>query len=470
LNEIFEAGGNAGIGLIVQGGLYNALVQALQALGLADDFGEPRIPVYVLNVCYPLIESEVLQFCKGKRALLMLEEGQPEFIEQGLHTILSRTGTPVHLEGKGMLPMAGELTGGVIKTGVERFLKAYAPELLPSASEPPAQLAARRAVQAAAAQVRPRLPTFCVGCPGRPVFTALKLASRELGEFHVACDVGCHLHSTLPPFDGGNTTMGLGLGGASNAALEPREAKRAISILGDGGFWHSGLLSSIGNAVFNKTGNVHIVVDNGYAASGGGQATLSSPGPDRTGGPERRPIEDTLRAIGVRWVWTMPDTYDVKRMRAALKEAFATPEPGPKVIVARSECALAREYREAPLSAARQKQGARVPRYRFGTDPDICAGDHSCIRLSGCPALTVVPNPEPLNPLPVTAVDSSCSGCGLCGEAAQAAVLCPSYYRTTVIHNPSMRDRALAWLRMRVISVFQRRLDKPSRAFSRWRA
>ncbi len=406
LNEIFEAAGAAAdTGLIVQGGLYNTLIQALQALGLADEFGATGIPVYVLNVCYPLIESEVLHFCEGKRAVLMIEEGQPEFIEQGLHTILARAGAHVHLEGKGMLPPAGEYTGTVIKAGVARFFKAHGPELFPQELERPAELAARRAAQTAAAHVRPRPPTFCAGCPGRPVFTAVKLTARELGDFHVSCDVGCHLHSTLPPFNTGNTTMGLGLGGASNAALRPKDAKPAISILGDGGFWHSGLLSSIGNAVFNKTGNVHIVVDNGYAAIGGGQETLSSPSAGKPRDPARSPIEDALRAIGVRWVWTMPDTYDVKRMRAALKEAFATPESGPKVIVARSECALAWHYREDPLQASKLKEGQRVVQRRFGTDPDICSGDHTCIRLSGCPSLTIAPNPDPLNPEPVTAVD-----------------------------------------------------------------
>jgi indolepyruvate ferredoxin oxidoreductase, alpha subunit len=469
LNEVFEAGA-ADIGLIVQGGLYNALIQALQALGLADEFGETRLPLYVLNVCYPLIESEALRFCQGKRAVLMIEEGQPEFIEQGLHTILARTGAPVHLEGKGMLPLAGEYTGSVIKAGVTRFLKAHGPEFLPDDVVRPEELAARRAAQTAAPHVRPRLPTFCAGCPGRPVFTAVKLIAREQGDLHISCDVGCHLHSTLAPFNTGNTTMGLGLGGASNSALRPKDGKPAISILGDGGFWHNGLLSSIGNAVFNKTANVHIVVDNGYAASGGGQETLSSPSADKKpGNSNRSPIEEALRAIGVRWIWTMPDTYDVKRMRAALKEAFTAPGTGPKVIVARSECALARGHREGPIAAARQKDGARVLTHRFGTDPDICLGDHTCIRLSGCPSLTVAPNPDPLNPEPVTAVDASCTGCGLCGEAAHAAVLCPSYFRATVIHNPGLRDRAAAWLRKRVTTYFQRRLERPSRALAEGR-
>ena len=457
LNEVFGAE-EGGIGFIVQGGLYNALIQALQALGLADAFGESKIPIYVLNVTYPLVQSEVLRFCEGKAAVLTVEEGQPEFIEQGLHTILARAGAGVRLEGKGMLPAAGEYTGSVLKAGVARFLKVHKPELLPRELERPAQAAASRAAQTVAAHVRPRQPVFCTGCPERPVFSAIKLAARQLGDLQVNCDIGCHLFAVQPPSNLGNTTMGMGLGGASAPALPAKGGKPSISILAANGFWHSGLVSSIGSAVFNGDGNVHIVVDNGNsAASSGKQASSSAPGkPWRL----RRQIEDTLRALGVRWVWTVPETYDIKRMGEALKEALATPESGPKAIVARSECVLIRQRRLGPVAAARLKSGQRVVRQRYGTDPDICSGDHTCIRLSGCPSLTIAPNPDPLNPEPVTAVSGDCNGCGLCGEIAHAAILCPSYFRATIIHNPSIRDRIGAWLRSRIISYFQRRLDR----------
>jgi indolepyruvate ferredoxin oxidoreductase, beta subunit len=88
---------------------------------------------------------------------------------------------------------------------------------------------------------------------------------------------------------------------------------------------------------------------------------------------------------------------------------------------------------------------------RYGVDDEICTGDHSCIRLSGCPSLTVKPNPDPLRTDPVATVIESCVGCGLCGEVAHAAVLCPSFYRTDVISNPNFWDRALFRLRRALI-------------------
>jgi indolepyruvate ferredoxin oxidoreductase alpha subunit len=98
-------------------------------------------------------------------------------------------------------------------------------------------------------------------------------------------------------------------------------------------------------------------------------------------------------------------------------------------------------------------RGERVVRVRYGVDDEICTGDHSCIRLSGCPSLTVKPNPDPLRTDPVASVIESCVGCGLCGEVAHAAVLCPSFYRAEVIRNPSAWDRVIHWLRRAVIGA-----------------
>src|SRR6476646_8343121 len=217
LNEFFD--GDAGdIGIVMQGGMYNTALRALEVLGLADVFGDSRIPLYVLNVTYPLIDSEFVRFCAGKKAILVIEEGQPEFIEQAVNTILRRADVQTRVEGKGMLPMAGEYTGGVMKAGLRKFVAAYRPDLLfearapDAASQPDDRLA--KAQQAVAGKVHGRPPSFCTGCPERPIFAAMKLVERELGAHHVSCDIGCHLFSILPPFNLGNTTMGYGLGGA----------------------------------------------------------------------------------------------------------------------------------------------------------------------------------------------------------------------------------------------------------------
>ncbi len=470
LNEFF-AGQAQDFGIVMQGGLYNGVLRALELLGLADAFGRTQLPLYVLNVTYPLVDQEVTRFCAGKRAILLVEEGQPDFIEQAVNAIVHKADLQTRIHGKDLLPMAGEYTGSVLATAVAQFIERYAPQLLvgrvlPPAARPAAlpapvgQTPGLLAIQAAAGQVQPRPPSFCTGCPERPIFTAMKLVERELGAHHASCDIGCHLFSILPPFNIGATTMGYGLGWAGASAFNaPDTGKRTISFMGDGGFWHNGLTSGVGNAVFNQSDNVLVVIDNGYAAATGGQDVLSSRAPNSLRSTNH-PIERAVRGVGVKWVKTITNTYSVAQMRDTLREALTTKEKGPKVIVASSECMLNRQRRVKPQIRKAIADGRRVVRERFGIDPDTCTGDHSCIRLSGCPSLTIKPNPDPLRRDPITAVMDSCVGCGLCGEVAHAAVLCPSFYRAEIINNPSAWDRFAQRVAMTVIGWLQRRIER----------
>jgi indolepyruvate ferredoxin oxidoreductase alpha subunit len=99
--------------------------------------------------------------------------------------------------------------------------------------------------------------------------------------------------------------------------------------------------------------------------------------------------------------------------------------------------------------------GGRVVRTRFGVDEDVCSGDHSCIRLSGCPSLTVKDSSDPLKVDPVAHVNNGCVGCGLCGEVAHAAILCPSFFRAEIVQNPGWWDRLKHLARTTVIGWLQ---------------
>ena len=290
-----------------------------------------------------------------------------------------------------------------------------------------------------AALVPPRPSGLCTGCPERPFFAAMKILQKETGPLHISADIGCHSFATLPPFNMGNSIMGYGLGAAGASAFGTDGGKRAVAVMGDGGFWHNGLTSGIGNAVFNKHDDLTVIIDNGYSAATGGQDIPSS----RWANEHRQgnnTIVDAVKGVGVKWV-KRTHTYDMQGTLKVLREALSTPVRGPKVIVAEGECQLNRQRRVKPLMRKAIKEGQRVVRERFGVDPDTCTGDHSCIRLSGCPSLTVKENPDPLRTDPVAHVDNSCVGCGVCGEVAHAAVLCPSFYRAELVYNPSRWDR-----------------------------
>ena len=477
LNEFFSEDADD-IGIIVQGGCYNTLMRALERLGQADVYGNTQVPLYVMNVAYPLIDSEVLRFCEGKRAVLVVEEGQPNFVEQNLAAILRQAGSTTALHGKDMLPVAGEYTTAELLKGARSFGERYGRLQPLPVPAPVRKVIALKEVAAVGVDGAPELalaplgdsvnarpPGFCTGCPERPIFSAMKLVERELGAHHVSADIGCHLFSILPPFHIGNTTMGYGLGGAGASALNVPAGKRAISMMGDGGFWHNGLTSGIANAVFNRSDNLTIVVDNNYTSATGGQDILSSTAlnPTRSTGHE---IERAVRGVGVKWVKTMRRTYDVAGMRDALRDALTTKEKGPKVLIAQSECMLNKQRREKPLVRKAIADGKRMVREKFGVDADTCTGDHSCIRLSGCPSLSIKPNPDPLRTDPVATVLDSCVGCGVCGEVSHAAVLCPSFYKAQVVSNPNRWDRIRERVRHGVIGWLQRGEAKRRAAFA----
>jgi indolepyruvate ferredoxin oxidoreductase alpha subunit len=127
---------------------------------------------------------------------------------------------------------------------------------------------------------------------------------------------------------------------------------------------------------------------------------------------------------------------------------------------------LNKQRRVKPLFQKSVREGVRMVRERFGVDEDVCTGDHACIRLSGCPSLSLKHTDDPLKDDPVAAIDNNCVGCGNCGEVSEAAVLCPSFYRADIIHNPGWFDRFIAGVRRSVISFLQRRREATRVAFA----
>jgi indolepyruvate ferredoxin oxidoreductase, alpha subunit len=439
LNELL-AGERSDLGIIVQGGITNVLMRGLDRLEVPG-----RIPTLVLNVTYPLVPDQIADFCQGKRAVLVVEEGGPDYIEQAIHTILRKRDIGTKVYGKDVLPMAGEYTAEVVTDGLLKFLSQSANDI--DLSAPRQRFEAARTARAESQRLLGgplplRPPGFCVGCPERPVFSAIKILEREVGKVHISSDIGCHSFATLAPFNLGNSILGYGMSLAAAGAVAPVMQKRTISVMGDGGFWHNGLLSGVASSMFNRGDRVLVVMQNGYTSATGAQFIPNTSG-NRRDGETTSDIAATLKAMGVGWLRTIR-TYNVGTMLKTLREAMTTPEPGLKVIVADGECQLARQRRIRPQIAAQLRRGERVVRTRFGVDDEVCTGDHSCIRLSGCPSLVVKPSPDPLRSDPVAHVNNGCVGCGLCGEVADAAVLCPSFYKADIVQNPGWWDR-LKW-------------------------
>ncbi len=469
LNELF-LGKHQGLGIITCGGSYNSVIRALQRQGLATVHGDTDIPIYCLNVAYPLVPDELVAFCAGKEQVLVLEEGQPEYIEQGIQTALRRADVQTRLYGKDVMPMAGEYTGQVMLEGITRFVLASKQTTVPLALSLDKVLALETPlndddIAVLMEELPPRPAGLCTGCPERPIFSAVKQVQEELGPFHISSDIGCHSFATAAPFNLGNTIMGYGLSLASSSGMRHTLPHKAISIMGDGGFWHNGLSSGVTSAVFNGHDGLLVIIDNGYSAATGGQdipslvepnliaSTIDSEAPKRH---DWQSIEDACKGAGVKWIRTI-SSYNIEVMKNTLRAALTTKAPGLKVIIAEGECMLNRQRRVKPLLKKAISDGARVDRARFYVDPQTCTGDHGCVRLSGCPSLTIKENPDPLRVDPVSYVDNSCVGCGVCGTNVHSAVLCPSFSRIDLVYNPSRFDAVKSQWRQRFSQWWRRR-------------
>ncbi len=96
------------------------------------------------------------------------------------------------------------------------------------------------------------------------------------------------------------------------------QTRRPLAIMGDGGFWHNGLLSGAASNLLNKGDGVLVVMKNGYTSATGTQdidllarTTTRRPTPTAESAVQAdRTIENTLRGLGVEWLRTV-DNYRV---------------------------------------------------------------------------------------------------------------------------------------------------------------
>jgi indolepyruvate ferredoxin oxidoreductase, alpha subunit len=455
LNEHFR-GAEDHVGIVMQGGLWNTTMRGLNVLGLADTRGRTPIPLLVLNAIHPLVPEELIEFMRGKQRVFVVEEGMPNYIERELKALAHEARLGVEIQGKELLSPHGEYVPHLVIGGLRRFFTSagVTSQSTVAIEERYRALTAHREKlgDVLPEPVAKRPPSFCTGCPERPVFSALKILRQrepEIGDTHVAADIGCSTFSTQAPFNVGNSVLGYGMGLASSSAVSPLFSKRTISVMGDGGFWHNGLTNGVANAMYNRQDSVLVILDNFYAAATG-QHHVPSTGKNARNEPLPMTIPHALRGLGVKWIKTV-DSYRIADVIGTMREALTTRVPGLKVVIAKNECMLERQRRERPRLRREAAAGHQVVQPRFGVDPDVCTGDHSCMRLNGCPSLTLRENPDPLREDPIAHVDDTCVGCGVCGEVAHAAVLCPSFYEVKVITNPSWWTRFVSRLRSAVI-------------------
>ena len=444
LNEFFE-GQRDDIGIISHGTIYNSLIRSLYHLGESDLVGESSVPIYNLNVTYPLVPDEIAKFLSGKKSVLIVEEGMPNLIEEHIRAIAQRSRLDVDIFGKDLITSDAQFTTDKIIKGVGDFL------IRCSSSSSKSEFITHKVGQLdkhmekalgfTKETITNRTPVFCTGCPERPIFTAIKILEEKYGTSYYAADIGCYSMGALPPFNMSNSIVGMGVGLASAGAISRMSDKRVISFMGDGTFWHSGLTTSIANAVYNNQNAILVILENFWTSMTGHHENPTS-GKNMRQEDVGMSIESALKGAGVSWIKKV-DPYDLNDSLKVLKDAFELKE-GLRVIISRGECQLEKTRKERVVIRKKLKEGKRFVQTKLGVDPDICTGDHSCMRYNGCPSLTLKDSPTALREDPIAHIEQSCIGCGLCGEIAHAAVLCPSFFKVNIINNPNYFDKIKA--------------------------
>ncbi|MDP6511115.1 MAG: indolepyruvate ferredoxin oxidoreductase subunit alpha [Dehalococcoidia bacterium] len=433
--------GRKPVGIITHGLIYNTTCRALHLLGEAELSGNGTCAILALNVIHPLAPDEIAGFLRDKEQVLVVEEGSPNLLEEQVRAIAQQEGLSTRIYGKDILPHYGEYTPQVLVPGLGRFLaeKVYS---VPEEEEALGRVKKRSVAMAGhlkkatsvAAPLPIRSPQFCAGCPERPVFSMLKLVERDRGRPYYAADSGCYAMGSLPPFYCDDSYTGMGMGLAAAAVASRVSQQPVVAFMGDGTFWHSGMATSVANAVYNRQDAVLVIFENGYTAMTGQQENPSS-GVNLRGEEISSDIVKTLHSMGVKHVEVV-DPYDVKSTLRAYKKAVESSEEGPRVLVARGECALERGRQQRAEDHKRLSKGKPVAWERLGVDVALCREDRSCVRPNGCPALTLDTNPSPVREDPVTTITAACTGCRLCGEMSHALALCPSFYGVKVTTNP----------------------------------
>ncbi|MCE7733617.1 MAG: indolepyruvate ferredoxin oxidoreductase subunit alpha [Candidatus Heimdallarchaeota archaeon] len=476
MNKVFKGEQTSKIGIITHGGIYNYVITTMHDLGLASLTGRVAVDLLALNVTFPLVPEELIQFVEGKDKIFVIEQGTPNFIEKELKTLLFDLGKTVEVYGKissrhknGYIPEVDILTPEVLIGPIANFFLSETPingqakfiEKVLIEHENHREILVNDIME----NLIVRGPTFCSGCPERPVFANIKRVEEELGERFVRLiDIGCYTMAKLAPFNLSDSCTGMGSSLDTAMGMTNLYDKHVVAVFGDGTLFHSGL-RNFDNAVHNnlnqiydqtgsekgKTSVLLFILLNYHTAMTGDQENPQTlfefhQGKNNRKGKnlrgeavERLNLEKVLKTHGANWVKTVP-SYEMGKMKKTIHEALK--KPGLKVIISDGECALEKTRHESKYRAELLSKGKRWMDPGTQVDPKLCAGCWPCTEYIGCPSEGKIDSPNPLKKGTIREMDSSCLGCGVCSSVTQEFGLCPSTYNYYTVSNPSILERA----------------------------
>jgi len=245
------------------------------------------------------------------------------------------------------------------------------------------------------AQIPPRPPVMCAGCPHRGLFYTLKK-----NKVTVLGDIGCYTLGAVAPLGAVDSVicMGASVSGVHGFTKSQNGASdnKTVAVIGDSTFMHSGITGLV-NIAYNESNSTVIIVDNSITGMTGHQQNPTT-GFNLKGDPcAKIDLETLCHAVGIKRVRVV-DPYDLAACDAAIKEELAANEPS--VIISRRPCALLKYVKHKPA---------------LTVDEDKCVGCKMCMNI-GCPAISVKNGKAKVDA-------TQCVGCGVCQQLCKLGAL-----------------------------------------------
>jgi len=310
-NKIGRRPMSSKFGIVTSGVSYLHVMEALREINL-------KISVLKLGSFYPLPKKKIAKFMTNCKQVLVVEELEA-YLERELKIIANDNAIKTKIIGKDLLPEIGELN--VEKIGLA-IAKITGKKFLVKKST--------------MTDLPKRTAKLCDGCP---YWYALPLIKKLAPENVVwGGDIGCNMMTGLAPHNMQDYLfcMGSSIGIGHGVSKATGRNNKAITIMGDGTFFHSGMAGLI-NAVYNKSNPLMIILDNRITAMTGHQQNpgmglnaMWQPAPEMN-------IEEIVKALGVKHVKTL-DQGNPGELENAMKEFLQKDEVA--VIICKRICAI----------------------------------------------------------------------------------------------------------------------------------
>jgi indolepyruvate ferredoxin oxidoreductase alpha subunit len=301
--------GDGEIGIITSGVSFEYVKEAAHKLGL-------KPPIAKLGLTYPLSEKFIANFIKDKKAVLVVEELE-SIIEDFVTHVAKDCNPHLEIHSKDILPRVGEYNTESAILALQQVFRDIEQTRVVATSQV-------CHTEKTVADLPPRQPVMCPGCPHRSTFYAVKKVFGP--ETIYIGDIGCAMLGSFEPFKMQDVIISMGAGIGVAHGISRVSDQEVVAFIGDSTFFHAGMPALLNHRFNNEKSPLVIVMDNQTTAMTGHQ-----PNPGSV-----VKIEEIAKALGAEV--RVANAFSQKNLTAALEELKGL--KGSRVLVSRGECRL----------------------------------------------------------------------------------------------------------------------------------